>query len=283
MATELSVACGRAVRRSGMDQASVNPDAPTFAISRCTSATAAHDARGESRADERWKTVVASPSTMIQRSCTHGKKEARRCMTGGRRARTTLALTRRFQRKKTPMVEDIDTVITEWTERLDEQERIARAAAECPKSAYPYKGDHSVWRATFSKFRNNPKASGSVSSGGVWIEDVDWDDERVVVYDEGYPTGPQAEHIAFNDPKSVLVDIAAKRKAIADYREVEKQADPDLPYDPNETISILKSFEQVIRTLAGVDGKDQHRSGSRTAVQVLASQIPTASGRDEVR
>lgn len=75
------------------------------------------------------------------------------------------------------------------TARLDEDERIARAATE--------------------------RAPWSHNADDYWM--ITGTDGDVVVYDESAPTDAEAAHIARHDPARVLADVAAKRAILTEH------------------------------------------------------------------
>lgn len=75
------------------------------------------------------------------------------------------------------------------TARLDEDERIARAASE--------------------------RAPWSHNADDYWM--ITGTDGDVVVYDESAPTDAEAAHIARHDPACVLADVAAKRAILEEH------------------------------------------------------------------
>ncbi len=136
------------------------------------------------------------------------------------------------------MAEDIETVIAAFTARLDRLEEVARDAG---KRAMEWRSDgHGVQGGPFDP----PDLEYDISERG----------RHTIVYDEGWPEAAEAIHMALHDPRSVLADIAAKRKILADYREAEELRDrwlaEELPStgDPFVRVRVL---EGVIRTLAG--------------------------------
>lgn len=87
---------------------------------------------------------------------------------------------------------DVDERVAWLTARLDEMERVAREACH---------GGQGDWH------QDDPDGEG----GRI-------EDERgnVVVYDEGSPSGWEAEHIALNDPRTVLARVEADRQVLAE-------------------------------------------------------------------
>lgn len=121
---------------------------------------------------------------------------------------------------------DIEVVITGWSARLDEQERIARAIDN--------KQFDSGW---------------AMEKGSVFVGGPGWAIRPHVgcVYET-----EAAEHIVANGPDVVLADIAAKRKVIADYRVLMDSFESQ----PDEESALISegernALEGVIRTIAG--------------------------------
>jgi hypothetical protein len=90
----------------------------------------------------------------------------------------------------------VDKALAFVRARLDEDERIARAAANLPD--HTPDADHWEQGGTWSSV---VVASGPGKGASV-------------VSDEGFPSDTQAEHIARHDPARVLDDVAAKRDLI---------------------------------------------------------------------
>lgn len=100
----------------------------------------------------------------------------------------------------------MDELIAWLRQQLDEDERVARAATE---------GASGRWR----RITNG-------TGGGVSYDDGPddwpvWSTNGVVVYDEGFPTKPQAEHIARWDPARVLREVEAKRLILSEHAGVD--------------------------------------------------------------
>lgn len=156
------------------------------------------------------------------------------------------------------MPDDISTVIQEWTARLDEQERLARVATQGNWEWSEY-GLHVLteWRTCecFCTFLPDAKSSRGVPSKPGHqhrhpehsvISAIGYDDPSVDVSDA------DAEHIAFNDPKTVLEDIAAKRAVIEQYREVDRVAG-NVQLHPEARQGAVErrhALEQAIRAVA---------------------------------
>jgi hypothetical protein len=109
-------------------------------------------------------------------------------------------------------------------ECLDEDERVALAAAEEGALAW----------ATSSEDNN-------------WHQFAVADDRgKVVVYDEGWPSAEQAVHIARHDPARVLAEVTAKRRIIDAHDEHYAPAELFCPtcegqYPPCQTLRLLAS------------------------------------------
>ena len=74
------------------------------------------------------------------------------------------------------------------------------------------------------------------------------DNDDVVVYNEGAPSMPQADHIALNDPASVLRRCAADRKLLASHQPTEGigfDPDDDTPGTYGEIASACSSCGTV--------------------------------------
>lgn len=83
-----------------------------------------------------------------------------------------------------------------------------------------------------------------------WVED---DAGETVVFDEGSPTGDQAQHIAANDPADVLADLDAKlaivdtyEQTVAWYNRPENQAAP-----AGEVHGLHTALRHLARPFAG--------------------------------
>lgn len=126
--------------------------------------------------------------------------------------------------------------------RLDEAERLARAATEGP------------WRCDPNKYWREP--------GGAWREEAVFagppGERAVCVAGTGDVDDPQsmadAEHIAHHDPSAVLADIAAKR-AILDLYEARLDAccqGRAEGYQPGSLLGETVALADVVRLLVTV-------------------------------
>jgi len=111
----------------------------------------------------------------------------------------------------------MDELIAFWTARLNEAEAIARASGG--------DGPQGQWA------RNEDEAG----TGYGHLYDGTGE---VVVYDEGSPGDSEFDHIAANDPASVLADIAADRALIALLAQAEREDDYDVSRVLREVASI---------------------------------------------
>jgi hypothetical protein len=85
-----------------------------------------------------------------------------------------------------------DELVTWLNAALDDDERIAKAAGERSPN----------WHANEEGY-----GAGAVEHDGKHYAPI--------VYDEGYPSEDEAEHIARHDPARVLAEVAAKRRILA--------------------------------------------------------------------
>jgi len=95
----------------------------------------------------------------------------------------------------------MDDLVQWFGEQLDDDERIARAAAHGEAGEWTNGGSYPV------------SVAGDLPEGADAFE-------RAVAFDEGSPSEEQAAHIARHDPARVLRDIAADRKLLALFVEV---------------------------------------------------------------
>ena len=109
---------------------------------------------------------------------------------------------------------------------LDEGERVAREACH---------GGNGRWR--------------QIDEESGRVED---DLGAVVTYDEGAPTGWEAEHIAKHDPAYVLADIAAKRRLL------------DAMEEPTTAANVAEE-EGLIRAVRIIASAYSHRDGYQEA------------------
>lgn len=72
-----------------------------------------------------------------------------------------------------------------------------------------------------------------------------------VVYDEGWPSEAQAEHIAEWDPARVLREIDAKRKVLAEYEQADRYSRTTWGQS-NADQSRARTLGKVVRLLASV-------------------------------
>jgi len=134
----------------------------------------------------------------------------------------------------TGTIASFESVVAEWTARLDRMEQVARATRQVSLS----------WR----NFDDDNELRDSVNAGTV-----------------AFVPGPQdREHISLNDPQAVLGRVAADRKILDQYRQAERDIQADVQ-NMRDTLGDLVYYhmaqkfvlEKVIRTLAGaVLGED---------------------------
>lgn len=120
----------------------------------------------------------------------------------------------------------IDALVAFLLARLDEREKVARAASGvhwkrgAPNDAADWDPDEKPWRDDYNG-----------------ISEADPPHETVV-YDEGRPNDGQLDHIALNDPARVLADVEAKRRIVEN-----PPVSPDAIAEWEDTVKILAEVD----------------------------------------
>jgi hypothetical protein len=138
----------------------------------------------------------------------------------------------------------MDDLVAWCRQQLDEDERIARAAAG---------GATGVWVASVTR-----EGTGGVNYGP---GPHDWPNggNGIVVYDEGCPNADEATHIARHDPARVLQDVEAKRRSLDELLRL-----PHYAWDGREEYGCPKATDaEIWRQIFEGDqvcncGRDEH-------------------------